>query len=140
MLVLVGLCHLAPAAMIRVFSTDPAVVAVGEEYLRIVSWNFVASGLVFVASSMFQAMGNTKPSLVTSTVRVVVVAIPAFLLARRADFQLIWVWYLTVLSVTLQMAVSLWLLRREFRRAPGLRGRAGARRGRRPGDLNRSGR
>ncbi len=116
MLVLVGLCHLAPAAMIRVFSTDPAVVGVGEEYLRIVSWNFVASGLVFVASSMFQAMGNTKPSLVTSTVRVVVVAIPAFLLSRRADFQLSWVWYLTVLSVTLQMAVSLWLLRREFRR------------------------
>ena len=59
MLVLVGLCHVAPAALIGVFSTDPAVVAVGEEYLRIVSWNFVASGLVFVASSMFQAMGNT---------------------------------------------------------------------------------
>ena len=89
---------------------------VGEEYLRIVSWNFVASGLVFVASSMFQAMGNTMPSLVTSAVRVVVVAIPAFLLARRADFQLAWIWYLTVLSVTLQMAISLWLLRREFRR------------------------
>ncbi len=116
MLVLVGLCHVAPAALIRVFSTDPAVVAVGEEYLRIVSWNFVASGLVFVASSMFQAMGNTVPSLVTSFVRVVVVAIPVFLLARRADFALHWVWYLTVLSVTLQMVVSLTLLRREFRR------------------------
>jgi len=116
MLVLVGLCHLAPAAMIRVFSTEPAVVAVGEEYLRIVSWNFVASGLVFVASSMFQAMGNTRPSLVTSAVRVLVVAVPAFVLARRSDFRLVWIWYLTVLSVTLQMAVSLWLLRREFAR------------------------
>ena len=116
MLVLVGLCHVAPAALIRVFSTDPAVVAVGEEYLRIVSWNFVASGLVFVASSMFQAMGNTVPSLATSLVRVVVVAIPVFLLAGRADFALHWVWYLTVLSVTLQMVVSLSLLRREFRR------------------------
>ena len=116
MVVLVVLCHLAPAALIRVFSTDPAVVGVGEEYLRIVSWNFVASGIVFVVSSMFQAMGNTKPSLVTSCVRVVVVAIPVFLLARRPDFQLYWVWYLTVVSVTLQLAVSLWLLRREFRR------------------------
>ena len=116
MLALVVLCHLAPAALIRVFSTDPEVVAVGEEYLRIVSWNFVASGLVFVASSMFQAMGNTLPSLVTSTVRMLVVAVPALLLARRADFRLTWVWYLTVLSVTLQMAVSLWLLRREFAR------------------------
>ena len=116
MLVLVVLCHLAPAALIRVFSTDPAVVEVGEEYLRIVSWNFVASGLVFVASSMFQAMGNTLPSLVTSAVRVLVVALPAFVLARRPDFRLTWIWYLTVLAVTLQMGVSLWLLRREFRR------------------------
>jgi Na+-driven multidrug efflux pump len=116
MLVLVGLCHLAPAALIGVFSSDPAVVAVGEEYLRIVSWNFVASGLVFVASSMFQAMGNTLPSLTTSAVRVLVVAVPAFALARRTDFQLVWIWYLTVLAVTLQMGVSLWLLRREFRR------------------------
>jgi putative MATE family efflux protein len=116
MLVLVGLCHLAPAAMIGVFSVDPEVVAVGEEYLRIVSWNFVASGLVFVASSMFQAMGNTLPSLVTSAVRVVVVAVPVFVLARRPDFRLAWVWYLTVVSVTLQMAVSMWLLNREFRR------------------------
>ena len=48
--------------------------------------------------------------------RVVVVAIPVFLLARRADFALHWVWYLTVVSVTLQMVVSLTLLRREFRR------------------------
>ncbi len=116
MLVLVALCHLAPAALIRLFSTDPAVVEVGEEYLRIVSWNFVASGLVFVVSSMFQAMGNTLPSLVTSAVRVIVVAIPVLVLARRPDFRLVWVWYLTVLSVTLQLAVSLWLLRREFRR------------------------
>src|SRR2546423_13094092 len=55
---LVGiLCVLVPPALIRVFSKDPAVLAVGSEYLRIVSWNFVASGLIFVASSMFQAMG-----------------------------------------------------------------------------------
>lgn len=110
----VALCQLFPDTLIRVFSTDPAVVAVGEEYLRIVSWNYIAAGLVFVTSSMFQAMGNTKPSLVTSLIRAVVVAIPSLLLARVPGFHLTWVWYLTVLSVTLQMALSLWLLRREF--------------------------
>jgi Na+-driven multidrug efflux pump len=111
---LVAVCQLFPAALIRAFSTDPAVVAVGEEYLRIVSWNYMAAGIVFVISSMFQAMGNTRPSLVTSLVRVVVVAIPAFLLSRVPGFRLTWVWYLTVVSVTLQMALGLWLLRREF--------------------------
>ena len=86
MTVLALLCHIAPAAMIRVFSRDPQVVAVGDEYLRIVSWNFVASGIVFVGSSMFQAIGNTVPSLLSSFVRIVVVALPAFWLSRLPGF------------------------------------------------------
>ena len=109
------LCHIAPAAMIRVFSRDAQVIAVGEEYLRIVSWNFVASGVVFVSSSMFQAMGNTLPSLMTSFVRIVIVALPAFLLSRMPGFELRWIWFLSVVAVALQMVMSLLLLRREFR-------------------------
>src|SRR5688572_32799741 len=69
--------HIAPEALVGIFTTDSAVIAVGEEYLRIVSWNYVASGLVFVASSMFQAMGNTLPSLISSGVRVVLIVGPA---------------------------------------------------------------
>jgi len=109
------LCHVAPAAMIRIFSSDPQVVAVGDEYLRIVSWNFVASGVVFVCSSTFQAMGNTIPALMSSFVRVALVVIPAFLLSRVPGFHLRWIWYMTVVSVTLQMIVSLLLIRVEFR-------------------------
>ncbi len=115
MLVFALLCHVAPAAMIRVFSSDPQVVAVGDDYLRIVSWNFVASGIVFVGSSMFQAMGNTLPSLMSSFVRIGVLAFPALALSRLQGFDLRWVWYLSVASVTLQMLMSLFLLRREFR-------------------------
>jgi Na+-driven multidrug efflux pump len=65
-------------------------------------------------SSMFQAMGTTRPSLVTSAVRLVVVAIAAVLLSQVPGFRLTWVWYLTVVSVLLQTGLSLWLLRREF--------------------------
>jgi putative MATE family efflux protein len=115
MAVFVVICHIAPAAMIGIFSSDPEVVAVGDEYLRIVSWNFVASGVVFVTASMFQAMGNTIPSLITSFVRIVVVAVPAFVLAQLPGFELRWIWYLTVVSVTLQLLMALLLLRREYR-------------------------
>ena len=111
--------------MIGVFSTDPAVVAVGEQDLRIVSWSYIAARLVFVISSMFQAMGNTRPSLVTSLVRVVVVAIPALALARVPGFRLTWVWYLTVVSVTLQMALGLGCSTGNTRSASGHRGAAG---------------
>jgi Na+-driven multidrug efflux pump len=116
MLLFAILCHIAPVAMIRLFSNDPEVIAVGTEYLRIVSWNFVASGIVFVASSMFQAMGNTLPPLMTSFIRVLVVGIPAILLARVPGFELRWIWYLSVAAVTLQMTLNLLLLRREFQR------------------------
>src|SRR5437762_2926532 len=57
-------CHLLPGPLVSVFSKDDGVIAVGTEYLRIISFNYVASGLVFVASSAFQAMGNTIPSLI----------------------------------------------------------------------------
>jgi len=120
MVLLALCCHIAPAAMIRVFSTDPQVVAVGEEYLRIVSWNFIASGIVFVVSSMFQALGNTMPSLIASFVRVLVVAVPAFLLSWVPGFELRWVWYLSVGAVILQLVMALLLLRREFQLRLGL--------------------
>jgi putative MATE family efflux protein len=107
-------CHIAPAAMVRVFSGDPAVVAIGDEYLRIISLNYAASGLIFVNSSMFQAMGNTIPSLITSSVRIVLVAIPALILSTVAGFDLTWVWWLSVGSVFVQLGLSSYLLRREF--------------------------
>ena len=114
MFVFAIICHIAPAAMVGVFSRDPRVIAVGDEYLRIVSWNFVASGVIFVASSTFQAIGNTIPALVASIARIIVVALPVIALSRVAGFELRWIWYLSAAAIALQMVLSLWLLRREF--------------------------
>ena len=106
--------HIAPAALVGIFTNDPAVIAVGEEYLRIVSWNYVASGIIFVASSMFQAMGNTLPSLISSAIRLLLIVIPAVTLSRLPGFQLHTIWYLSVGAVFVQLAVSMFLLSREF--------------------------
>jgi len=107
--------HIAPAALVGIFTSDPAVIAVGVEYLRIVSWNYVASGLVFVASSMFQAMGNTMPSLIASAVRILLITIPVVVLSRLPGFQLSTIWYLSVAAVIVQLALAMYLLSREFR-------------------------
>jgi Na+-driven multidrug efflux pump len=72
--------------------------------------------MVFVVSSMFQAMGNTVPSLVASGTRILLVAVPAILLSRTAGFQLNWIWYLSVGAVFTQLALALLLLRHEFNR------------------------
>jgi putative MATE family efflux protein len=115
MLVLAILCHTVPARLIAPFSGDPNVVRVGVEYLQILSWTFIASGVTFVASSMFQAMGNTIPPLMTSVGRLLVVSVPTVLLARLPGFELRWIWYLSASSVALQFAMNLLLLQREFR-------------------------
>jgi putative MATE family efflux protein len=115
MLILAAAVWLWGDAMVRVFTTDAAAVAVGEEYLHIVAFNFVASGVIFVSSSMFQAMGNTIPSLITSAARILIVAVPVLLLAGTPGFALRWIWYISAAAVVVQLAMNLLLLKREFR-------------------------
>lgn len=108
-------CLVGDEALIRFFSSDAAVIAIGAEYLRVISWGIVASGIVYVNGSMFQAMGNTFPPLIASFTRILIVAIPAILLSRMSGFELRWVWYLSVGATILQVSMNLLLLRREFR-------------------------
>ena len=115
MLLMAVLCEIAPAALIGIFSNDPGVIEVGNGYLRIVALTFAFSGLIFVCSSMFQAMGNTMPSLIASVTRIVVIDVPAIALSTTPGFRLVWIWYLSAGAVVLQLALVLLLLRREFR-------------------------
>ena len=91
------------------------VLDVGAEYLEITSWNFVAVGLVFSASSLFQAMGNTGPSLASSASRLVLFVVPAVLMSTAAGFRLAYVWYLSVATIAAQAVFRLLLLKREYR-------------------------
>lgn len=115
MVVLTLLCHIRPEWLVAGFAQDPGVVAVGSEYLRTVSWNFVASGLIFCCSGMFQALGNTVPSLVSSASRVLTFILPVLWVAQRPGFELLNVWHLSVASTALQALLSLWLLRSVMR-------------------------
>ena len=108
-------CLFADEVMIRFFSRDAAVIAVGAEYLRIIAWGTLASGIIYVNGSMFQAMGNTIPPLVASFTRILVVAIPAILLSQMPSFELKWIWYLSVGATVMQVMMNLMLLKREFR-------------------------
>ena len=119
MLVLSVLAHWRPEWLIGAFSEDAHVVEVGVSFFRIMSWNFVAQGLVFTCSSMFQGLGNTRPALISTGTRIVTFALPAIWLARQDNFQLEHIWYLSLVANVLQAIVSLWLLQLEFRRRLG---------------------
>jgi putative MATE family efflux protein len=116
MLILTLLCQWRPDLLIAGFSDDPAVIGVGEDFLRIISWNFVATGIVFTNSSMFQAMGNTLPALLASATRIMTFAVPAVWFTTLPSFELRHLWYLSVATVALQAGASYWMLTVEFRK------------------------
>jgi putative MATE family efflux protein len=116
MLLLTLLCQIHPDALIGLFTTEPAVLDTGTQFLQIISWNFVASGLIFACSGVFQALGNTWPALISMATRLLTFALPALWLARQPGFEIIHVWYLSVATVGVQALTSLWLMRRELRR------------------------
>ena len=115
MLLLTLMCQWRPQWFIRFFTTDAAVIAAGALYLRIISWNFVASGLVFTCSGMFQAMGNTWPSLISTGSRLLTFILPAIWLSRQPSFRIEQVWHLSVVTVALQAITSLVLVRMQLR-------------------------
>jgi len=46
-----------------------AALAGAAQFLQVISWNFVASGLVFTCSALFQGLGHTMPAVLSSATR-----------------------------------------------------------------------
>ena len=101
--------------LIRFFTDETDVIAVGADFLRIISWNFLAQGIVFTCSGMFQGLGNTRPSMMSSGFRLLVFIPIVMYLSSQPDFSINQVWYVSILSVTLQAILSFSLILREFR-------------------------
>ena len=110
------LCQWQPEWLVHPFTSEPEVIAVSAGFLKIISWNFVASGIIFICSGMFQALGNTWPSLWSMASRLITFALPAIWLSRQPGFELEHVWYLSVATVALQAVFSLWMMQHQFRR------------------------
>lgn len=116
MIVFTVIAQCWPGLLLGGFASDAQTIAVAVLFLQLVSLNLVAQGFNFVCSSMFQGLGNTKPVLLSSGVRLITYALPVLWLSARPGFRIEYAWYLSNLSTTLQAALSLWLLHLEFRK------------------------
>jgi putative MATE family efflux protein len=113
MLLLTALCQAKPAALVSLFSKQDDVVAVAAGYLRLISTTFVATGLIFACTSVFQGLGNTRPPFVSSVIRLLVFTAPVLLLLSRLTLQDIWL--ISAGSIWVQAVANLWFLRKELR-------------------------
>ncbi|MCW8998608.1 MAG: MATE family efflux transporter, partial [Kangiellaceae bacterium] len=115
MAVLSLMCILYPEALLGAFTEEKEVIQVAALFLSIVAINFVPAGLVFTCSGIFQGIGNTWPSLISAASRISLFALPAVWLAGKPDFEIIQLWYLSVATVFIQAAISLWMVKHELK-------------------------
>jgi putative MATE family efflux protein len=113
-LTLLAIWH--PIIFFKPFSDDPAVLKVAIGFLSIIAFNFIPSGIIFTCSGLFQGFGNTWPSLITTASRMISFVIPAIWLTTTDSFEIVDLWYLSVITVILQSIFSLFFARREMRR------------------------
>ena len=113
---LTALCLWESRWLVAPFAPDPAVAEVAATYLRIVSLNFVATGLIFTASGTFQALGDTRPALVGGALRLIVFTSAAFWISAQPWAKLEHLWWASAASALLQAAVALLFLRDQLKR------------------------
>jgi putative MATE family efflux protein len=116
MAIVMLICKWHPDLLIALFSEEAEVIHYGAEFLTIISWNFLGMAVVFACSGYFQGVGNTWPALLSTTVRIGMVCIPAIFLSFRPGFNTAQLWYLSVLSILVQMALSFYLTQRSLRK------------------------
>lgn len=97
------------------FSDDPAVIEYSVIYMTIIAWNFVPTGVIFTCSGLFQGLGNTIPSLISSTVRLMLFVGPALWMMDQDWFAYAHLWQLSVVTVMIQALVSLVLARTQVK-------------------------
>jgi putative MATE family efflux protein len=109
MLVLTAWCQVAPMSLLGWSNATPAVQEFAMTYLHYMSWNFLAAGTMFACSGLFQAVGNTMPTLACAALRLFTFVAPLLYLSGQPHFAVTHIWTLSILSTLLQAIVGLWL-------------------------------
>jgi putative MATE family efflux protein len=114
MLFFTGVCQIVPRELVSLFSPAEEVVAAGVDYLKVVSWGYFASGIMFVGAGVFQGLGNTWPSLLASGTRTLAFTVPVLVLSWRPGLELHTIWLIWLVTAIGQLGLQLLLLRREL--------------------------
>ena len=96
-----------PRTMLRIFTNDATVIALGAHYLRIVGACYLFFAVMFVSNGIINGSGRTLVTTLISLVSLWVVRVPtAWWLSRRLG-SIDGVWYAIAASFGVSMTVSL---------------------------------
>lgn len=98
---------LFPEMFFRLFLTDPEVLAIGSNYLRIVYVGIVVVIFPVIYGGVFQGAGDTKPAMISSLVANMVFKVPAaWLLVNVFGMGTDGVWWAVAGSIFVEAAVG----------------------------------
>ena len=92
--------------------TQGEVLEIGRVTLHIVSFVFPFSGLTLILGAFFQALGNSRKTLLTSVVQLVIMLTSAMILSKIGTVHTVWFAFVvtevlvTMLAVILMKAVN----------------------------------
>ena len=88
-----------PAPLLEIFDASEEMMSIGKVALRVIGVHFPVAAYCIVTGSMFQALGMSVYSMITSIMRQVVVLIPAaILLAQLGSVDYVW-WSLPIAEI-----------------------------------------
>lgn len=104
---------LVPDVLIRIFSNDAGVLAIGRHAFPIIGCSFLPAVVSLMMPVFFQAIGYGRTSLALSLLRQIVCLLPLFWLLARLGLD--FTWFAFPVSEVISGGVGLLLYRRVVR-------------------------
>lgn len=104
-----GIFFLFPEKLIRIFSTEPAIVAIGKYAFPVISVSFVFAGLTIVITSYLQGIAHIKSSLFIIVLRQIILLVPLAWLFHFIGLNAVW-WTFPVTEIIASMTGAVIIL------------------------------
>jgi len=99
--------QLIPDRLLSLFNAEGEVLTIGRVALRIVSFVFPFSGLTLILGAFFQALGNSRKTLLTSVVQLVIMLTSAVILSKIGTVNTVWFAFVITEIIVAGLAVVL---------------------------------
>ena len=106
------LFHAIPTQLLRIFNASEEMLRIGVPALRIISLSFPVAGLCIGCGSVFQALGFSIYSMITSMVRQLAVLVPCAYLIGRLTGNVTMVWWAFVVAEVFSLMLTMYFYRK----------------------------
>ena len=106
------LFHAIPTQLLRIFDASEEMLRIGVPALRIISLSFPVAGLCIGCGSVFQALGFSIYSIITSMVRQLAVLVPCAYLIGRLTGNVTMVWWAFVVAEVFSLMLTMYFYRK----------------------------